>query len=73
MNPNTLTKPVHCALMKIQGCARSQRRATMSIDITVNKVEDNKITLDTLLWLLSGDKRRNRNATEHFVSQSVRI
>jgi hypothetical protein len=73
MNLNALTKPGHCASIKIQGFARSQRRATMSMDITVNTVETSRIAFDTSLWPLSGDKRRNRNATEHFVSHSVMI
>lgn len=73
MKLDALTEFVHCASIKIQGRARSQRRATMNMDMTVNTVEARKIAFDIRLWLLSGDNRRNRNTTEHFVSQRVMI
>ena len=68
---NALTKLVHCSSIKIHGCARLHRRATMSIDTQVNRVAASNIAFDIRVWVLFGDKRRNRNATEHFVSQRV--
>lgn len=41
------------------------------MDIIVNAVDINNVAFDTSLWFLSGDRRRNRKATEHFVSQRV--
>jgi len=68
---NGLTRFLHCSLIKIQGCARSHRRATRNMDTNVNTVATSKTTFDASVWRLIGDKRRKRNATEHFVSQRV--
>jgi hypothetical protein len=43
------------------------------MDINVKMVAETKMALEVRIWRLSGDKRRNRNATEHFDSQMVTI
>ncbi len=45
----------------------------MNMDMNANTVAASKITFDVRLWLWLGDKRRNRNAMEHFVSHRVMI
>jgi len=69
--PDKLTKLVHCAPIKIQGQARSHRKAIMNIDPTMKIMPATKTTFVARIWGSIGDNRRNRKATENLVSQTV--
>lgn len=66
-----LTTPVHFSPIKIHGTEGLHLMAIMKTETTMTIVETAAMPLAISAWFLSGESRRNRKATEHFVSQSV--
>lgn len=68
------TNPVQCASMKIQGWVMLQRKVIVKINATPKMCAIAMRIFDNNAWYLALDRhtrRRNKNAIEDLVSQSV--